>query len=148
MPYDIGSIAITVGVVTGLGSEIPKFERRLKHFASQGLLEVTGFKGDYATAPRLFDHEEACLAALLVVTSELFEFGVDLQRAIVRAVRQSTVSAKPLPGAQPAHDLARAVYGVADGEKWALVLTWRGRKDIRGALRTRYPILLSSASRL
>jgi len=81
MPYDIGSIAITVGVVTGMGSEIPKFERRLKHFASQGLLEVTGFKGDYATAPRLFDREEACLAALLVVTSELFEFGVDLQRA-------------------------------------------------------------------
>ena len=131
MLYNIPEIAITVGTITGLGVDIPKFERRLRHFAAQGLIEVNEFEGGGPRATQLFDREEACLAALLVVTAELFEFGVDLQRAIVRAVRHSTVSAKPLPGAQPAYDLARAIYGVADGEKWALVLTWRGRKDIQ-----------------
>lgn len=130
MLFNTSEIAMATAVACSEGVKIPTFERRVNHYLNNGLLTVDSTKSSHPKSARLLSAEEACLAALLAATTEMFDFGIHLQRAIIAAVRRSTVGLGPKAGARKAHDLARAVEGIAHEEKWVLTLSWRGREDI------------------
>ncbi|MBD2842247.1 hypothetical protein [Erythrobacter rubeus] len=130
MLFNISEIAMATAVACSEGGKIPAYEERIKRLLKAGLVEVQSTESDHPRAARLLSAEEACLAALLSATTEMFDFGIHLQRAIVGAVRRSTVGLGPKAGTRKAHDLARAVEGIANEEKWVLTLSWRGREDI------------------
>jgi hypothetical protein len=129
--FNISEIALTAATVCADASRIEAFHERIKRLLKEGLIDVAARESEHPRAARLLSKDEACLAALLAVTTELFDFGTDLQRAIVRAVRESGPSLNPLPGPQPVGGLARAVFGIANDERWVLALSWRGHKEVQ-----------------
>ncbi|WP_298303002.1 hypothetical protein [uncultured Erythrobacter sp.] len=130
MLFNVTEIAMATAVACSEGAKIPAYEERIKRLLKSGLIEVHTTESDHPRAARLLTAEEACLASILAFTVEYLNFDIHLQRAIAKAVRRSSASSNPSAGIRAAHDLRRAVEGVADGEKWALSISVRGPLDL------------------
>lgn len=101
-----------------------KFHGRARTLDQNGFIVAADRESDHPKAAKLYDREQACLAAILIYVTEVW--GIDSQTqalfvdAIRKAAKRSSPSLMPRSGAGPAFDLARAIEGVGRGEKWVL----------------------------
>lgn len=128
--YTIPKVAPIIAQTHGKSlSEVPTFERRLRHLVANGVLNVAHRDGIGPKARSHLSNDQAALASLLIYLGDQINFDIKLQRKVALAANEFPQTRGP--GIFSGGALSSAIAGVANGDDWAMVLNLRADNSTR-----------------